>query len=45
MMTPMTQREWVLVVLIVAVLAAASIAGMLLIATGHAPPNSRPLTP
>ncbi len=44
-MTPMTWRQWVLVMLIIVVMAGAAIAGTLLLATGHVPPPSRPLTP
>ena len=41
----MTPRQWVLVVLIIAGVAAAMVAGTLLLATGHSPPPIRPLTP
>jgi hypothetical protein len=41
----MTPRQWVLVVLIIGVFAAALIAGTLLLATGHGHPPVRPLTP
>ncbi len=41
----MTPRQWVLLVLIIGVFAAAMIAGTLLLATGHSPPPIRPLTP
>jgi len=41
----MTPRQWVMVVLIIVVFAALLVAGTLLLATGHAPPSQRPLTP
>jgi ABC-type transporter Mla subunit MlaD len=43
-MTPMTWRQWVLVVLILVVCAAAVVAATLLLATGQTHPV-RPLTP
>ena len=44
-MTPMTWREWVLVILIVVVMGGVAVAGTLLPAAGHLPPPNRPLTP